>query len=48
VKVKFQDPGFSFQFLRELGNSSSRQADVGEALATANRIVDGDFESTVR
>jgi len=48
MKVKFQDPGFSFQLLRLLGNASSRQADVGEALATANRIVDGDFESWAR
>jgi hypothetical protein len=37
MKMKFQDPGFSFQLLRVLGNASSRQADVGEALATGGR-----------
>jgi class 3 adenylate cyclase/tetratricopeptide (TPR) repeat protein len=48
MKVKFQDSGFSFQRLRVLGIASSRQADVGEALATANRIVDGDFAIACR
>src|ERR1700744_1348053 len=48
MKVKFNDPDFSFQFLRVLGSAASRQADVGECLATADRIVDGDFESWTR
>jgi pimeloyl-ACP methyl ester carboxylesterase len=48
MKVKFNDPEFSFQFLRVLGSAASRQADVGECFATANRIVEGDFESWTR
>src|SRR6201995_4107722 len=46
--VKFKDPQFSFQFLRLLGNVASRQADVGECLAVADRITEGDFESWER
>src|SRR5271154_4486756 len=45
MKVKFNDPDFSFQFLRVLGSAASRQADVGECFATADRIIEGDFES---
>jgi alpha-beta hydrolase superfamily lysophospholipase len=48
MKVKFNDPEFSFQFLRVLGSAASRQADVGECFATADRIVEGDFESWTR
>jgi alpha-beta hydrolase superfamily lysophospholipase len=45
MQVQFKDPSFSFQLLRVLGSAASRQADVGECLATADRIVEGDFES---
>jgi len=45
MRVKFNDPDFSFQFLRVLGSAASRQADAGECFATADRIVEGDFES---
>jgi alpha-beta hydrolase superfamily lysophospholipase len=45
MHVKFKDPSFSFQLLRVLGSAASRQADVGECLATADRIIEGDFES---
>jgi pimeloyl-ACP methyl ester carboxylesterase len=48
MKVKFEDPQFSFQLLRVLGSAASRQADVGECLAVADRIVEGDFESWER
>ena len=48
MKVKFNDPEFSFQFLRMLGSAASRQADVGECFATAEHIVEGDFESWTR
>ena len=48
MKVHFNDPQFSFQLLRVLGSAASRQADVGECLATAGRIVEGDFESWTR
>lgn len=46
--VKFEDKQFSFQLLRLLGSAASRQADVGECLAVADRIVDGDFASWER
>ncbi|OWK42023.1 alpha/beta hydrolase family protein [Fimbriiglobus ruber] len=45
MKIQFNDAAFSFQLLRVLGSAASRQADVGEALATAQRIREGDFES---
>lgn len=45
MQVKFKNPSFSFQFLRVIGSAASRQADVGECIATADRIGDGDFES---
>jgi pimeloyl-ACP methyl ester carboxylesterase len=48
MKVKFNDQEFSFQFLRVLGSAASRQADVGECFATADHIVEGDFESWTR
>jgi len=48
VKIHFEEPQFAFQFLRIVGAAASRQADVGESFATANRIVDGDFESWER
>jgi len=35
MRVKFNDPDFSFQFLRVLGSAASRQADAGECFATA-------------
>lgn len=48
MKVKFQDEQFDFQLLRVMGHTSSRQAEPGECLATAGRIVEGDFESWTR
>jgi pimeloyl-ACP methyl ester carboxylesterase len=48
MKMKFNDPQFSFQLLRMLGSAASRQADVGECLAVADLIVEGDFESWQR
>ncbi|EHQ34198.1 alpha/beta hydrolase family protein [Methanoplanus limicola] len=41
----FKDQEFSFQFLRTVGASYSGEADIGECLATASRIKEGDFES---
>ena len=43
--VVFQDREFQFAFERALGASYRRAADVGEALATAGRIADGDADS---
>jgi len=45
MKVGFEDPQFSFQTLRMLGSAEVGQAEVGEVLRTAERIVEGDFES---
>lgn len=41
----FTDPEFAFQFLRTIGSSYSGEADIGECLATASRITEGDFAS---
>ena len=45
MKVGFEDPQLSFQTLRMLGSAAAGQAEVGEVLRTAERIVEGDFES---
>jgi len=45
MKALFDDPQFSFQMLRMLGSAAQGAADVGECLATAYRIEEGDFES---
>ena len=45
MKVGFEDPQFSYQTLRLLGSAEQGQAEVGEVLRTAERIVEGDFES---
>jgi hypothetical protein len=43
--VVFQDREFQFAFERALGASYRRAADLGEVLATAGRITDGDADS---
>jgi Prolyl oligopeptidase family len=43
--IAFQDPEFQFAFERTLGASYRQAADVGEVLATARRITDGDADS---
>lgn len=45
MKIVFNDPSFSFQLLRVIGSTYYGGADVGEALSTAYRIKEGDFES---
>jgi pimeloyl-ACP methyl ester carboxylesterase len=40
----FQDPNFSYNFLRTMGHTVYGGADIGECLATASRIEDGDYE----
>ena len=45
MKVVFDDPQFSFQFLRMLGGTAFGTADIGECLATASNIQEGDYES---
>jgi hypothetical protein len=43
--IAFQDPEFQFAFERALGASYRQSADIGEVLATAGRITDGDADS---
>jgi hypothetical protein len=43
--VRFRDTEFQFAFERALGASYRQGADVGEVLATAARIADGDADS---
>src|SRR5207247_234030 len=45
MKIVFQDPTFSLQLLRVLGETYYKGADVGECLSTAYRVKEGDFES---
>lgn len=44
-KLFFQSPDFNAQLLRTLGKASVAGSDVGECMATAFKIQDGDFES---
>lgn len=41
----FADQEFAFELQRTIGASYSGEADIGECLATASRIKEGDFES---
>jgi Dipeptidyl aminopeptidases/acylaminoacyl-peptidases len=41
----FTDREFAFELQRTLGASYAGEADIGECLATASRITEGDFES---
>ncbi|MFL6456573.1 MAG: alpha/beta hydrolase family protein [Nitrososphaeraceae archaeon] len=45
MKIVFQDPTFSIQLLRAVGETYYKGADIGECLSTAYRIKEGDFES---
>ena len=45
MKLVFQDPSFSLQLLRAIGETYYKGADIGECLFTAYRIKEGDFES---
>ena len=42
MKIVFQDPTFSFQLLRVIGETYYKGADIGECLSTAYRIKEGD------
>ncbi len=41
----FTDPEFKFELIRTLSGMAAGEADLGECLATAGRIHEGDFES---
>jgi pimeloyl-ACP methyl ester carboxylesterase len=45
MKFIFNDPTFSLQLLRTIGESYYKCADIGECVSTAYRIKEGDFES---
>jgi hypothetical protein len=45
MKIVFQDPTFSLQLLRVIGETYYKGADIGECLSTAYRIKEGDIES---
>jgi pimeloyl-ACP methyl ester carboxylesterase len=45
MKIVFQDPTFSLQLLRVIGETHYKGADIGECLSTAYKIKEGDFES---
>jgi hypothetical protein len=45
LKLTFKDQTFSFELLRAVGYAPYGGADLGECLATAERIKDGDLES---
>jgi pimeloyl-ACP methyl ester carboxylesterase len=45
LKIIFQDPTFSSQLVRAIGETYYNGADIGECLSTASRIKEGDFES---
>jgi pimeloyl-ACP methyl ester carboxylesterase len=45
MKIVFQDPTFSLQLLRAIGETYYKGADIGECLSTAYRIKEGDFDS---
>ena len=44
-ELVFSDPEFAFELRRTLSAVYAGEADLGECLATAERITDGDFES---
>jgi hypothetical protein len=45
MKVGFEDDSFAFEFVRNLGFMYYGGADLGEMIATAEQITEGDFES---
>ncbi len=45
MKVAFKDDSFAFEFVRNLGFTYYGGADLGEMIATAQTITEGDFES---
>jgi pimeloyl-ACP methyl ester carboxylesterase len=45
MKVAFKDESFAFEFVRNLGFAYYGGADIGEMMAVAGRIKEGDFES---
>jgi hypothetical protein len=45
LKVAFKDDSFAFEFVRNLGFMYYGGSDLGEMIATAGQIQEGDFES---
>lgn len=46
MKLYFRDPTFSFELLRAASYGMYGGSEIGEVLAAANRIREGDFESS--
>lgn len=47
MKVAFNDPSFAFEHVRNIGFAYYGGTDIGEMMAVASRIKEGDFESWV-
>lgn len=45
MKIVFKDDSFAFEFIRNIGFAYYGGADLGEMMATAGQIEEGDFES---
>ncbi len=45
MKIAFEDDHFAFEFVRNVGFTYYGGADLGEMIATAGEVVEGDFES---
>jgi pimeloyl-ACP methyl ester carboxylesterase len=45
MKMHFQDPTFSFEFLRMVSTATGGGSDINECFQTASRITEGDVES---
>jgi hypothetical protein len=45
MQLVFQNPSFSFQLLRIIGQTYYGGAEIGECLSTAYHIKEGDIES---
>ena len=45
MKMGFKDDSFAFEFVRNLGFIYYGGADLGDMMATAEQITEGDFES---
>ena len=48
MKVAFKDESFAFEFVRNLGFMYYGGSDLGEMMSTADKIIEGDFESWFR
>ncbi|HEV2916366.1 MAG TPA: alpha/beta hydrolase [Candidatus Babeliales bacterium] len=45
TRIMFKDEDFNFQLLRALDHATQKGSEVGECMATASSIIDGDYQS---